>query len=154
MSGCSPFLGDSKQETLSNVSAMRFDFDGDSFANTSEMARQFIRSLLVKNPRSRASVDDCLAHPWINVSTPPPTSSSTSSFAWRTFVLQPIDVRQVRYRRSSSINLDNLKSFVARSKWKVRYLLVTHVLCDLCPPSTIHGLCNPTPCITEMYTML
>ena len=51
LSGCSPFLGESKQETLSNISAMKYSFDNEHFSCTSDLAMHFIRSLLVKNPR-------------------------------------------------------------------------------------------------------
>ena len=50
LSGCSPFLGDDKQETLSNISALRYDFDNEHFVTTSELAKEFIRSLLVREP--------------------------------------------------------------------------------------------------------
>lgn len=51
LSGASPFLGDTKQETLGNVSAMDYDFDEELFSNTSELAKSFIRQLLVKDRR-------------------------------------------------------------------------------------------------------
>lgn len=51
LSGASPFLGDSKQETLGNISAMSYDFDEELFSNTSELAKSFIRQLLVKDRR-------------------------------------------------------------------------------------------------------
>ena len=51
MSGASPFLGDTKQETLGNVSAMNYDFDPEFFGTTSELAKNFIRGLLEKDTR-------------------------------------------------------------------------------------------------------
>lgn len=51
LSGASPFLGDTKQETLGNISAMDYDFDEELFNNTSELAKSFIRQLLVKDRR-------------------------------------------------------------------------------------------------------
>jgi len=52
LSGCSPFLGNDKQSTLSNVSALSYTFDYEHFHNVSELATDFIRRLLVKDPRS------------------------------------------------------------------------------------------------------
>ncbi|RXN03859.1 death-associated kinase 2 isoform X1 [Labeo rohita] len=49
LSGASPFLGDSKQETLANISAVNFEFDEEFFGSTSELAKSFIRQLLVKD---------------------------------------------------------------------------------------------------------
>lgn len=51
LSGASPFLGDTKQETLGNISAVNYDFDDELFSNTSELAKSFIRQLLEKNTR-------------------------------------------------------------------------------------------------------
>lgn len=51
LSGASPFLGDNKQETLANVSAVDYTFDEDFFNNTSVLAKDFIARLLVKDPK-------------------------------------------------------------------------------------------------------
>uniref|UniRef100_A0A8C8XYA6 Death associated protein kinase 3 n=1 Tax=Panthera leo TaxID=9689 RepID=A0A8C8XYA6_PANLE len=53
LSGASPFLGETKQETLTNISAVNYDFDEEYFSNTSELAKDFIRRLLVKDPKRR-----------------------------------------------------------------------------------------------------
>ncbi|XP_067292244.1 death-associated protein kinase 2 isoform X2 [Pseudorasbora parva] len=65
LSGASPFLGDSKQETLANISAVNFEFDEEFFGNTSELAKSFIKQLLVKDTRKRLKIQDALNHPWI-----------------------------------------------------------------------------------------
>ncbi|XP_065133177.1 death-associated protein kinase 3 [Paramisgurnus dabryanus] len=67
LSGASPFLGETKQETLTNISAVNYDFDEEFFSNTSELAKDFIRRLLVKDPKKRMTIDDSLQHPWIKV---------------------------------------------------------------------------------------
>ncbi|XP_061679076.1 death-associated protein kinase 2 isoform X2 [Syngnathoides biaculeatus] len=65
LSGASPFLGETKQETLGNISAMSYDFDEEFFSKTSELAKSFIRELLVKDTRKRMNIQDALNHPWI-----------------------------------------------------------------------------------------
>ncbi|XP_029697042.1 death-associated protein kinase 2 isoform X1 [Takifugu rubripes] len=65
LSGASPFLGESKQETLGNVSAMNYNFDEEFFSNTSELAKSFISQLLEKDRRKRMSIQEALNHPWI-----------------------------------------------------------------------------------------
>ncbi|XP_022046206.2 death-associated protein kinase 2 isoform X1 [Acanthochromis polyacanthus] len=65
LSGASPFLGDTKQETLGNISAMNYEFDEELFSNTSELAKSFIRQLLEKDTRKRMTIQDTLNHPWI-----------------------------------------------------------------------------------------
>ena len=51
LSGSSPFLGDSQQETYHNITALNYDFDHDLFHNTSELAKDFIEKLFIRNPR-------------------------------------------------------------------------------------------------------
>uniref|UniRef100_A0A8C3KB06 Death associated protein kinase 1 n=1 Tax=Calidris pygmaea TaxID=425635 RepID=A0A8C3KB06_9CHAR len=46
LSGASPFLGETKQETLANVSAVNYEFEEEFFSNTSALAKDFIRRLL------------------------------------------------------------------------------------------------------------
>jgi len=60
LSGCSPFLGADKLSTLSNVSALSYTFDAEHFSSVSDMATDFIRRLLVKDPRS-FSLSLCLS---------------------------------------------------------------------------------------------
>jgi death-associated protein kinase len=50
LSGCSPFLGDDKQETLANISAVDYSFDNEDFAMTSTLAKNFIKGLLIRKP--------------------------------------------------------------------------------------------------------
>ncbi|KAE8631354.1 hypothetical protein XENTR_v10001162 [Xenopus tropicalis] len=70
LSGASPFLGDTKQETLTNISGVNYDFDEEYFSNTSELAKDFIRRLLVKDPKKRMTIDQSLEHSWIKVRGP------------------------------------------------------------------------------------
>ncbi|XP_029172203.1 death-associated protein kinase 1-like isoform X2 [Nylanderia fulva] len=65
LSGASPFLGEDKQETYANVAACQYQFDNEYFNNVSEIAKDFIRSLLIKDPKERGSAESCLKHPWI-----------------------------------------------------------------------------------------
>uniref|UniRef100_A0A3Q0R7E8 non-specific serine/threonine protein kinase n=1 Tax=Amphilophus citrinellus TaxID=61819 RepID=A0A3Q0R7E8_AMPCI len=95
LSGLSPFQGDTDEETLKNIIAMKYEFDAHYFNLTSSMAKDFIQKLLVKNPEMTA--EECLLHPWI----------------------KPITSKQVARRNRSSINMRNFKRFNARRKWKV-----------------------------------
>lgn len=51
LSGESPFQGDSDAETQALVTAARYEFDEESFEDISDEARDFISSLLQKDPR-------------------------------------------------------------------------------------------------------
>ncbi|XP_023585477.1 death-associated protein kinase 2 [Trichechus manatus latirostris] len=65
LSGASPFLGDTKQETLANITAVSYHFDEEFFSQTSELAKDFIRKLLVKETRKRLTIQEALRHAWI-----------------------------------------------------------------------------------------
>ncbi|XP_017260998.1 death-associated protein kinase 2 isoform X1 [Kryptolebias marmoratus] len=106
LSGASPFLGDTKQETLANVSAMNYDFDEEFFGNTSELAKSFIRQLLVKDTRKRMTIQDALNHPWIT----------------------PLNPRQAMVKRLSVVNLQNFRRQYARRRWKLSFRIVA--LCN------------------------
>ncbi|CAN9505488.1 unnamed protein product [Ophioblennius macclurei] len=66
LTGESPFLGDDKQVTFLNISQVNVDYSQDTFEEISPLAVDFIKTLLVKNPRKRATAEECLNHPWLN----------------------------------------------------------------------------------------
>lgn len=51
LSGESPFQGTSESETLALVTAAQWEFDEESFEDITEEAKDFISSLLNKDPR-------------------------------------------------------------------------------------------------------
>ncbi|KAJ0001177.1 hypothetical protein NQD34_006197 [Periophthalmus magnuspinnatus] len=65
LTGESPFLGDNKQETFLNISQINVDYSEETFEGISPLAVDFIKTLLVKNPRVRATAEECLTHPWL-----------------------------------------------------------------------------------------
>ncbi|XP_067425583.1 death-associated protein kinase 2-like isoform X1 [Emydura macquarii macquarii] len=111
LSGMSPFQGETDAETLSNVVAGSYEFEEKYFSETTEMAKDFIRQLLVKEPRSRMTAAECLVHPWI----------------------KPLSRKQAVNRSRSSINMKNFRKFNARRKWKLSYNMVSacNRLCNL-----------------------
>ncbi len=50
LTGESPFLGEEKQETFLNVSQVNVDYSQDVFQGISDLAVDFIQSLLIKTP--------------------------------------------------------------------------------------------------------
>ncbi|XP_068172965.1 death-associated protein kinase 2a isoform X2 [Antennarius striatus] len=65
LSGASPFLGETKQDTLKNISTINYEFDEEFFCHTSELAKIFISQLLEKDKKKRLTIHDALNHPWI-----------------------------------------------------------------------------------------
>lgn len=66
LSGCSPFAGDTKQETFLNISKCNLTFPEDLFETVSSTAIDFITDALQIKPHERLNVEECLSHKWIN----------------------------------------------------------------------------------------
>lgn len=96
LSGASPFLGDEQQETYENITAVDYSFDEEFFNGTSELAKDFIQKLFIKESRKRSTVYECLQHPWI----------------------QPHSKQEEDQRKESAINIEHFKAFIARRRWK------------------------------------
>ncbi|VDO18806.1 unnamed protein product [Heligmosomoides polygyrus] len=67
LSGLSPFLGDTDEETLTNVSVADWDFDDPSWDDVSDVAKDFICRLMMRDKHRRMTVQEALRHPWITV---------------------------------------------------------------------------------------
>ncbi|XP_066998235.2 serine/threonine-protein kinase 17A [Anabrus simplex] len=66
LTGCSPFGGDTKQETFCNISQCKLSFPEELFEGVSDCAKDFIRATLNTDPRLRLTVQECLVHPWLS----------------------------------------------------------------------------------------
>ncbi|XP_038625027.1 striated muscle preferentially expressed protein kinase [Tachyglossus aculeatus] len=64
LSGRSPFYDPDPQETEHRIVGGRFDAF-QLYPNTSQSAALFLRKVLAVHPWSRPSLQDCLAHPWL-----------------------------------------------------------------------------------------
>ncbi|NXM64625.1 DAPK2 kinase, partial [Illadopsis cleaveri] len=146
LSGLSPFQGETDAETLSNVVAGAYEFEERCFSQTSEMAKDFIRQLLVKEPEHRMTAAECLVHPWIKMRgtgrgwLPDPLGAGWGQGDNAVSLPpQPLSRKQALSRSRSSINMRNFRKFNARRKWKLSYNTVsacnrlcrTQLLCDL-----------------------
>lgn len=67
LTGYSPFGGDTKQETYSNITNGKLEF-GPEFDGISPSAIDFIKQLLVKRPEHRMTAKQCLEHCWLTES--------------------------------------------------------------------------------------
>ncbi|KAL3969409.1 potassium voltage-gated channel Shal-related subfamily D member 1 [Sarotherodon galilaeus] len=63
--GVSPFLDESPEETCINICRLDFCFPDEYFCNVSQVARDFVSSLLQQDPRKRPSATSCLQHLWV-----------------------------------------------------------------------------------------
>ncbi|KAK9537252.1 hypothetical protein VZT92_004885 [Zoarces viviparus] len=65
LSGVSPFLDESPEETCVNICRLDFCFPDEYFRDVSQAARDFVSSVLQQDPRKRPSATSCLQHPWV-----------------------------------------------------------------------------------------
>lgn len=65
LTGCTPFGGDTKQETFCNITRCQLEFPEDLFHNVSGLAVEFISGLLVHDASARMTALECLQHPWL-----------------------------------------------------------------------------------------
>ncbi|KAK2869724.1 hypothetical protein QQF64_022396 [Cirrhinus molitorella] len=65
LTGISPFLGDDKQETFLNISQINVSYTEEELEHLDTAAIHFIKSLLIKEPESRSTAEDCLKHQWL-----------------------------------------------------------------------------------------
>ncbi|KAM3608101.1 uncharacterized protein V6R79_019102 [Siganus canaliculatus] len=65
LSGVSPFLDESPEETCVNICRLDFCFPDEYFRDVSQAARDFVASVLQQDPRKRPSATFCLQHPWV-----------------------------------------------------------------------------------------
>lgn len=65
LSGASPFLDESAEETCLNICRLDFSFPKDYFQGVSQEARNFVRLLLRTDPGRRRPAGLCLQEPWL-----------------------------------------------------------------------------------------
>lgn len=111
LSGGSPFLGDTRDETFCNITGVNYHFNdryirplypfqseySRYFKNTSTIAKDFISRLFVRDVRKRATVEECLAHPWI----------------------RGPDGDDIDLRKDAAITISQIQAFKTRQRWRV-----------------------------------
>ncbi|XP_060118776.1 kalirin isoform X2 [Heteronotia binoei] len=65
LSGVSPFLDESREETCINICRVDFSFPNEYFCDVSHAARDFITVILQEDFRRRPTAATCLQHPWL-----------------------------------------------------------------------------------------
>ena len=63
--GYPPFYADNAPALFKKIMDVQYDFDDPSWDDVSEDAKNLIKALLVKEPKSRLSAAQVLKHPWV-----------------------------------------------------------------------------------------
>lgn len=79
LSGVSPFLDDSMEETTANILKCDYCFPDDYFGNISNEAKELISKLLVLIPSQRLIMEDCLNSIWLKMITHSPQNMISAS---------------------------------------------------------------------------
>nr|CAB3266649.1 serine/threonine-protein kinase 17A-like [Phallusia mammillata] len=66
LTGVSPFLGETKIETLMNVTTGVVDFPNDLFDEKQTACKDLILKMLQLDPQNRVTAKDCLQHTWLS----------------------------------------------------------------------------------------
>uniref|UniRef100_A0A8C7XVI8 Myosin light chain kinase, smooth muscle n=1 Tax=Oryzias sinensis TaxID=183150 RepID=A0A8C7XVI8_9TELE len=88
LSGLSPFMGDSDNETLSNVTSASWDFEDEAFDEISDNAKDFITNLLKKDMRARLTCAQCFEHPWLKQDTNTMKAKKLSKERMKKYILR------------------------------------------------------------------
>uniref|UniRef100_A0A3B1JYC8 Protein kinase domain-containing protein n=1 Tax=Astyanax mexicanus TaxID=7994 RepID=A0A3B1JYC8_ASTMX len=69
LSGLNPFIAETNQQTIDNISNAEYSFEDESFKDVSVEAMDFIDRLLTKDRKHRMTAAEALNHPWLTKST-------------------------------------------------------------------------------------
>lgn len=72
LSGTTPFKGRNQNELITNIYNGYFDFTPEPFDHVTDLAKDLIARLLMKNPMVRITANQALEHPWITQNSPLP----------------------------------------------------------------------------------
>jgi len=65
LAGYSPFYSDTEAGLFEKIMTAEYDFDNECWDEISDLAKDFIKKLLTKNPVTRMSAQDALKHKWL-----------------------------------------------------------------------------------------
>ncbi|XP_046678314.1 probable serine/threonine-protein kinase fhkD [Homalodisca vitripennis] len=114
LTGFSPFGGETDQETFLNISQAALDFPDELFEDISDDAKDFIKRLLVRDPKSRMTARECLRHRWL-ASNRKPNGTKTSPRP--DTISSPDPARRVGCSSCPpSTNQKNLRKYLSKSR--------------------------------------
>jgi len=70
LAGYPPFYADNDTQLFEKIMNAEYDFDDECWDDVSDLAKDFIQHLLVKEPENRFSAEQALQHQWITSAAP------------------------------------------------------------------------------------
>jgi calcium/calmodulin-dependent protein kinase I len=68
LAGYPPFYADDDTQLFEKIMSVEYDFEDECWDDVSDLAKNFIQQLLVKDPKKRLSADGALKHKWLTSS--------------------------------------------------------------------------------------
>jgi len=65
LAGYPPFYAENDTALFEKIMNAEYDFDDECWDDVSELAKDFIRHLLVKDPKERYTAEEAIKHPWL-----------------------------------------------------------------------------------------
>jgi len=65
LSGYPPFYDDAPPKIFKKITEAKYDFNDPAWEHVSDLAKDLIRKLLVRDPEERLTAAECLKHPWL-----------------------------------------------------------------------------------------
>jgi len=66
LAGYPPFYAENDAALFDKIINADYDFEDECWDDVSDMAKDFVRKLLVRDPNSRYTAEQAMAHPWMN----------------------------------------------------------------------------------------
>jgi len=63
--GFPPWKGETDAQIYENILKVKYEFGSPDWDDVSTEAKNFVKSLLVLDPKKRPTALECLSHPWI-----------------------------------------------------------------------------------------
>lgn len=68
LSGTPPFYEEDNFALFEQIKACKYEFEPDDWKSISEEAKDFIRGILVQDPKNRLTCQEMMDHPWMKLS--------------------------------------------------------------------------------------
>jgi len=111
LAGYPPFYADEDTAMFERIMSCDYDFDDECWDDVSDLAKEFIQKLLLKEPSTRLTADEAMQHPWLTSEAPNKTLKIGMNFT-----------EYNQRRKDEQINYNPQNSLIALNNAKKRIL--------------------------------